>query len=436
MTARDNRGIPRREFVKSAVAIGGTAALAACLDRERSGDDAAAIPTGTDDPTSLPRGQHSWNEFLATDAHGNDVAPRHHLLLSLDYAGDGTPSSDERETVEVALQSLERAFEWSNEGLLFTVGYSPAYFARFDDELPDSAGMADPKALSPFEEPEFDTNDAVVHLASDHGSVVLEAEEALKGSRDEANGVEMDAHLGDVFDFPDDFPGRRTGFVGAGLPAEHQDVAGIPDDVDIDEESPLFMGFKSGFKKNQASEDFVTIPDGPFAGGTTQHVSRIRLRLDDWYTENDREENVAKMFCPAHAKEGKVEGAGDNLGTSSGVEEAGCVESIDDDARNYGKIGHTQKTAAAREDGSPLIIRRDFDSTDKDEAGLHFLAVQRSIADFEKTREAMNGTDQTKHPTIRQRVNNGILEYTFVKRRGNFLLPPRAHRALPEPNPQ
>ncbi|WP_267641601.1 DUF7405 family protein [Haloarchaeobius amylolyticus] len=436
MTARDSRGIPRREFVKSAVAIGGTAALAACLDRERGGDDAASIPTGRDDPTSLPSGQHTWNRFLATDDHGNDVMARHHLLLYLDYAGDGTPTSDERETVETAFRSLERAFEWSNEGLLFTVGYSPAYFDRFDESLPETAGLAEPKALSPFEEPEFDTNDAVVHLASDHGSVLLEAEEALKGSREKANGVEMEAHLGDVFDLPSEFPGRRTGFVGDGLPAKNQDVDGIPEEADIDEDAPLYMGFKSGFKKNQASEDFVTIQEGPFAGGTTQHVSRIRLRLDDWYTENDREENVAKMFCPAHAEEGKVEGAGDNLGDSSGVEEADCVESIDEDARTHGRIGHTQKTAAAREDGSPLILRRDFDSTDRGEAGLHFLAVQRRIEDFETTREAMNGTEQTKHPTIRQRVNNGILEYTFVKRRGNFLLPPRAHRALPGPNPQ
>jgi glycosyltransferase involved in cell wall biosynthesis len=62
-------------------------------------------------------------------------------------------------------------------------------------------------------------------------------------------------------------------------------------------------------------------------------------------------------------------------------------------------------------------------------------AVQRGIEDFRTTREAMNGTDLTDQPAIRQRVNNGILEYTFVKRRGNYLLPPRSHRALPEPQP-
>jgi hypothetical protein len=67
---------------------------------------------------------------------------------------------------------------------------------------------------------------------------------------------------------------------------------------------------------------------------------------------------------------------------------------------------------------------------------VHFLSVQRTISDFKETREAMNGTDATENPAIRQRVNNGILEYTFVRRRGNFLLPPREHRAFPSPQPE
>jgi hypothetical protein len=45
----------------------------------------------------------------------------------------------------------------------------------------------------------------------------------------------------------------------------------------------------------------------------------------------------------------------------------------------------------------------------------------------------MNGTDLTDVPTIRQRVNNGVLEYVFVRNRGNFLVPPRDLRALPTP---
>jgi len=390
------------------------------------------IPRG-DDPSALPDRQHAWNEFLSSDDHGNDVNARHHVLAYLNYAGDGTPTDSERDTVESAFRSLERAYEFSNDGLLFTVGYSPSYFDRFDESLPDSVGLPAPEALSSFEDPAFDEQDAVVHLASDHGDVVLEAEQALLGERDTANGREMDADLAGVFEKAD----RRTGFIGKGLPADHhadEDLEGIPEDADVDEDSPLFMGFKSGFEKNQASEDRVTIQSGPFADGTTQHVSKIRLRLDDWYGEQDHDDRVAEMFCPAHAEDGVVEGTGENLGNSSKMTETGCPAHVDEDAQEYGRIGHSQKTARARDDDdSPLILRRDFDSTNGGEAGLHFLAVQRSIDDFVETKEAMNGADATENPAIRQRVNNGILEYTFVKRRGNFLLPPRSKRALPTP---
>jgi hypothetical protein len=34
---------------------------------------------------------------------------------------------------------------------------------------------------------------------------------------------------------------------------------------------------------------------------------------------------------------------------------------------------------------------------------------------------------------VGQRLNNGILQYIFVRRRGNYLIPPRSRRALPRP---
>ncbi len=407
--------------MKAAVAIGGSAALSACLDRGGMPD----VPQGPSDPSKLPERQHAWNRFLATDDHGNNVAARHQVLLFLNYAGNGTPSDSERKSVEKAFRSLERAYRRSNDGLLFSVGYSPSYFGRFGagDVLPK------PKALAPFEDPKLDEQDAVIHFASDHAQLVLAAEEAMFGERDELNGVSVTG-LSGAFEKAN----RRTGFVGDGLPANHQDVSGIPDSKPVPEESPLYMGFKSGFEKNQASEDRVTISDGPFAGGTTQHVSRIRLHLDQWYEQDSRDQRVAKMFCPVHAEEDRVEGAGDNLGNSSEMGDE-CIEHVEEHARNRGMVGHSQKSAAAREDDSPVILRRDFDSTDGGEAGLHFVAVQRDIADFEKTREAMNGTDLAGNSSVGQRVNNGILQYMTVERRGNFLVPPRSLRSLPRPNP-
>jgi len=418
--SQDRRGIPRREFVKSAVAIGGASALAACLDRSPG-----AIPTGADDLSALPERQHAWNDALAVDDAGNALNARHHLLLLLDYTGDGTPSQSDRETVESALRSLERAYERSNEGLLFTLGYSRAYFDRFD-AAPAGVDLPRPEALAPFEDPDADTPDAVLHLASDRGDALLGAEEALRGNKSEANDVETTSWDG-VFSVAD----RRTGFVGDGLPAEHDDVSGVPEGA-VDEDSPLYMGFKSGFRGAQATEDRVTIESGPFAGGATQHASYIELNLDQWYEQDSRYQRVAKMFCPAHAENDRVEGVGENLGASSAV---GACDDPEKAAREQGVVGHSQKMEGVREDGSPLILRRDFDSTDGGRAGLHFVSLQREIGEFVETREAMNGTDAAENSAVGQRNNNGILQYMNVVSRGNYLLPPRSRRALPEAEP-
>lgn len=422
-----DRSIPRREFVKSAVAIGGAAALAACMNRE----DMPDVPEGPSDLSTLPKRQHGWNEHLSTDASDNRLAPAHNIVLLLNYTGSDLPTADDRDTFETALQTLERAYQRDNAGLLFTVGYSPAYFQRFNESLPESVDLPEPTALSPIEDPAGDEQDIIVHLASDYGQLVLAAEEALFGERDELNGIEMDASIEEFVEKAD----RRTGFVGEGLPAENQDIQGIPDSEPVPEDSPLFMGFKSGFEKNQASEDRVTIQEGPFADGTTLQLSRIRLQLQQWYEQDSRDQRVAKMFCPVHAEENMVEGAGDNLGDSSGMTDE-CIENVEGHARTKGLVGHSQKSARAREDDKPIILRRDFDSTDDDEAGLHFISLQRSINDFVETRKAMTGTDLAENSAVGRRTNNGILQYISVKRRGNFLLPPREHRALPPAQPE
>jgi hypothetical protein len=387
------------------------------------------VPQGPSDLSSIPNRQHAWNEYLSRDDHGNVVAPRHRVVLHLDLPGGGVPTDDERNTVDAAFQSVEKAYQRGNDGLLFTVSYSPKYFNRFDRGLPPSVDLPEPKALASFEDPGLDRPDAIVHLASDYAQVVLAVEEALKGNRDDLNGVSMDGSLFDVFEEID----RRTGFVGDGLPAENQDVNGIPDSEPVSDDAPLYMGFKSGFEKNQASEDRVTIDEGPFADGSTVHLSLLRLHLDQWYEQDDRFHRVATMFCPVHAEEGLVEGPGDNLGSTSLMEERGCPAHTEEHARTKGVVGHSQKSARAREDGSPIILRRDFDSTDDGQATLHFLALQRGIGDFVKTRDAMNGSNLGG--SVGQRTNNGILQYMTVERRGNYLLPPREHRALPVPQP-
>jgi hypothetical protein len=215
----------------------------------------------------------------------------------------------------------------------------------------------------------------------------------------------------------------RTGFTGAGIPAAHQKVGGIPPGQPVPQGAPLFMGFKSALKRNQASEDDVTITSGPFAGGTTMHVSYMRLRLDSWYRNLSESERVARMYAP------QVTPQQVNRFTTDAESDPNLFGQA---INRYGVIGHSQTSARARRNGKPLIIRRDFDTVDGGQAGLHFVAVQRTIEDFVVTRTAMNaGSAQLQNPAITDTVNNGINEFIFVLKRANYVLPPRSQRSFP-----
>ena len=142
----------RREFMRAAVAIGGAGALSACMERAQE-----PVPLG--DRGALPTRQYAWVDHVPEDEHGNFRLPRHHVFLYSNYEEDGTPSADEADRLETALRSLERAYQWSNQGLLFSLGYSPSYFERFDRSLPSSVDLPAPRRLSDFEEPDLDEQD-------------------------------------------------------------------------------------------------------------------------------------------------------------------------------------------------------------------------------------------------------------------------------------
>lgn len=413
MNLPDPDDFTRRDYVRALVATGGTAALSACLDAPGT----STAPTG--DPEERPARQHAWNDALDTDDDGNPRLPEHHVLLGLTLVS--SVDSDARAQVESALRSLESAYAYDSSGLLFTVGYSPSYFERVRGDSP----VPQPEALTSFESPEFDEFDALVHLASDEAAVVLEAEEALFGER-EPNGEELEATVEGVFERAEP---RRTGFVGPGLPAEHTDLSGVPDS--LPEDAPFFMGFRSGFAESQAPESRVTIQDGPYAGGTTTHVETLDLQLRTWLEQDSHFQRVAKLFSPEHAIEERVDPVARNLENATGI--AGEIaDSTEEDARELGMVGHAQKAAQERDDdGTPPLLRRDFNTVDGDRPGVNFLVHQRSIPEFVRVRRAMAGEDLAGEG-VGQRLNNGILQYLFVRRRGNFLVPPREKRALPD----
>jgi hypothetical protein len=414
------RVLNRREFLVGASAL--AAGVTVGLDPDISTGAAAAEQHGQPalpdvalggQPPGLPPRQHAWTATLLVDDHGNPVAPRFDRLLFFDVSGRATPAH--ARVLEASLRALERLYRWGPDGLLFTVGWGPDYFQRvlgMKSPIPSATG------LSSFESPAIDGYHLCLHLACDDERRLADIEAALlHGAR--LNGATGSLKIADALRWRE----TRTGFVGAGLPSEHQNVSGIPPGQPVSPQSPLFMGFKSGLRKNQATEDYVTIVAGPFAQGTTMQVSYMRLRLEGWYRDLSYEQRVARMYSPETTPEQVAE-----LTTDAESE----PNLIDQSAQSYGVIGHSQTSALARRNGRPLIIRRDFNTIDGGHAGLHFVSLQRSINDFVITRNAMNASGaHLANSAITDTVNNGINDFIAVLRRANYILPPRASRSFP-----
>ncbi len=402
----------RRGFLAAGMLAAGGAAAVAWRDRAATGDDRPPVPLGSQ-PPGLPRRQHAWTHTLATDTDGNPVAPRHAKLLFFDIPGRA--SVDDARRLEAALRTLERRYPWGPDGLLFTAGWGPDYF---ESRLAIDSPVPKAKALSDFELPTIDTYDFCLHLACNNEQRLNEVEAELL---ENASSGRPDGRLA----VPRALRWRetRTGFVGSGLPAAHQDVAGIPADRPVPARAPLYMGFKSNLRKNQATEDAVTITEAPFIDATTMQVSYMRLRLDSWYRDLSETERVARMYAPQVTPD-RVAGF-----TTDAPSDPRLIEQS---INRYGVIGHSQSSARARRHNRPLILRRDFNTTDADQAGLHFVSLQRTIEDFIATRNAMNASSaQLQNPAITDTVNNGINEFMLVLRRANYLIPARDQRSFP-----
>jgi len=361
----------------------------------------------------LPETQFEQRATLRLDADGNPVGPQYRrvLLLSL----DGSPSTAAARTVERAMRTLEAAFEWAPDGLYHMLVWGTDYFERID--ALDRAPISHPTVLSRTDKPDLQSYDAALVLSSDTQSHLSRAENALLGRTDRLKGEPVDDRLGDVFSVV----GRRTGFMGEGLPKAHAHAEGIPENA-LSADDPMFTGFFSGRTGTQAGEDSVRIQDGAFAGGTTMHLSHLTEDLDRWWTDFDADDRVRQMFAANLSAEDVA-----SFGT-----DVPFADAVREHARTHGTVGHHEKVARAREDGEPLVLRRDFNTVDGGQAGVHFLALQRTLADFRTTRKAMNGWYlRDEHPAITDRTNNGILEFITVQSRANFYVPPRNGRSFP-----
>jgi hypothetical protein len=407
--------LSRRRFLLGTVAVAaGGAAAGIGLDRALASRGGPIPPVALgSQPPDLPVRQHAWTEALDYDPDGNPVAPRFDRLVFFNVIGN--PSPAHARVLEAALRTLERTYEWGPSGLLFTAAWGPGYFERslsVPSPIPHAIGLSD------FESPTIDDYDLCIHLASDDERRLAAIESALLniGALREADGP---LDVSSVLRWQE----TRTGFTGAGLPSQRQEVGGIPPGNPVANSAPLFMGFKSSLRRNQADEEDVTIQRGPFTGGTTMQVSYMRLSLDTWYENLTERERVARMYAPQVTPDQAAHFTTDASGDPNLLNQA---------INHYGVIGHAQTSARARRNNKPLILRRDFNTTDGGQAGLHFVSIQRTIEDFITTRNAMNASSaQLENPSITDTVNNGINEFIFVVKRANYIVPTRLDRSFP-----
>jgi hypothetical protein len=178
--------------------------------------------------------------------------------------------------------------------------------------------------------------------------------------------------------------------------------------------------------ETQATEDAVTIEGGilddRFAGGTTMALTHFTQSLSKWFRGLGDADRTTRMFSPEFSPK-DVTDFDDSVPFSDRVREHAIEHDV---------VGHHEKVAQARKNGKPLLLRRDFNTTDGGQAGVHFLSLQKSIDDFVETRRAMNGwyvRDDSE--AITDRSNNGILEFITEVATANFYVPPRADRSFP-----
>jgi len=548
--SREPTGVDRRDFMRSALAIGGTAALSTTLGLAGMPDRAAATGDRVGIAERLNR-QHAWDDYEYEDPEKGTLPPSRHVLLMLDYWGEGTPTAADRREAQQAFRELESTIEWDHEGLLFTIGYSPSYFDRFEEALPDGVNPDGPFAKpsliragtlidtpgvtlaheDPVPESDGDdgpTYDACLHLASEHEQTILAAEELLWGGSADIDGdgtaESLDHTLEGVFERPTEYPDRRVGFAGTKNLREEGNAGeegGVyPEEVPVDDGAKLSMGFNDLFKNSIPREDLVTLledqqlvepkPPGVFAQGTVKHVSKLDMNLDPegtdpgfedtsedtvadegWYQYDDQE-RVERMFSPDHDVD-EMGVVGDDLGSSNAPYEAAegsnamrdlnaddpdVAERAEADADETGIVGHVQKCARARfdmetrvtddipeeypyvtekdddflrghdgdQEAEQVMLRRDFNTVDRDRPGLHFVSLMRFNPYMAYMRQAMNGVEfdseaftlggdgRIDHDELDvDPSNNGIAGFCRTQRRGNYLVPPLTQRALPHP---
>lgn len=417
--------LDRRSFMRSALAVGGTGALSSVVSLFGWPDTAAAVEDdqGVTVADRHDR-QHAWDDYSAR-ARGTAQAPEHHLLLFLDYEGDGEPTPGHRRQVAAAFDRLEEAFEWSHDGLMFTVSYSLSYFDRFEADLPAGLrpdnGTPIPRMLSaqqiidgwtvpnPFDRDENgnptpfelqvtldhedpvadDDYDAVIHLASDHVQHLLAAEETLWAAPGE---VDLPGGDGGPPGRGGESPGSGGGPPGRGGDRGAGDVPGAPTLDGVFSRPEGYPDRRTGFIGNDNLDDNIDDvgPEGSQAqeefDESVEAGAELSFGYNDIYrNSNPREDNVTMLedqrFLPKQAQPPGAFANGSILhvskldsdlegwyGENDDADRRHRMFSPHHDKKDVGEVGENLGISNAPDDTTDLAMRDFSDVTTQDVA--------------------------------------------------------------------
>ena len=441
-------------------------------------DWAGVVDYAKRSPVEPPKTQYELPGVTEELHHNVPVAvvPLWHTVVTAKlafHASEWAALKAAQQRLDAALAELESVYPIGPTGLFTQVAYGLRYFREripqtlTEEFMPKStmAGTEGQWAVADsirFPKDPADLvlqdNEICFHFKSDYRDHIENVIDVLFHPGEQLlNGIPAEhAYIGDLFTVNT----IRRGFAGRGLPKKVGVRLGIPGAESIPDGAMLFMGFTSSHVHGLAQGNlpsFETLPgytdltpDSYFAGGTAMHLSHMAIKLDEWYAHAPRE-RLHRMFHPRRTEAAEVLSPDQAPATSSFEAER------DQDAQDHGIIGHNEQmqflsrlkedTVTAYGDklerGTVFFLRQDFDTVEnpfgfslddaisaRPRAGVHFLGFGPSTQHYEKMRLEMDGVEHQERFDLPDE-NVGFTSVLINTHRQNFLLPPRAHRAMP-----
>jgi hypothetical protein len=460
-------------------------------------DPANADLAGVQGHMDLPDIQFNIGNFTAPAVTVNGVLVAFPPVFTLFATAtlERRPSREDQRELARALDEIERAHQFSPQGVLAFVAYGLPYFNRFPGKLFDAKvprllsdesrfaleeAVPSPTDVSPanpgikkvrFNVPVMiEGNDLLFTLRSDHVGNLWDVLAFLGGSNKLAGQRVRSPHL----DAGLKFTSTRVMFVQRGLPRQVADQNKLVFAPFINPNSPMWMGFADQQVNASAPAPDVTFagadgihlttaqPGEYFDNGSLQHLSHDILDMAQFHDLNAAGvpgsdgtflEHVQYMFRadppPSMGRANQFRdgggpaflpnqfnGTGDAARSAAGVETLAVAAGSTVTQHRMGHLSCLQRSSRTA-DGRPIHLRNDgpgFDSMDVP-GGTKQPKLQFMVfvptADFFRVMRINQASLDLQAKFHVDPSDNGLERFITATRRQNFLIPPRRHRAFP-----